>query len=216
MGEDITIKKILAFTIIFLLIGISIVSSTGKKVDKYIDNTSLPVAVHNREELLACDHEAYLISSDAYHDNVLYEFILNNPGNLTKKCSGSGPNLVSSGAWTHDQRLLVVEYTNGALYEIDTETCEIITIGGGGTDLNGLTYDLTDHTLYGCSSSDLYKIDPEGRYIIIIDYKDDERNIEDVSAIAQRLGEWWNSDEPFIIFAPYGGMRVRVEKVKEG
>jgi hypothetical protein len=62
-------------------------------------------------------------------------------------------------------------------------------------------------------NSIVHKIDPEGKYVIIIDYEDGERRVEDVSAFAERLGDWWNSEEPFIIFAPYGGMNIRFERV---
>jgi hypothetical protein len=58
-----------------------------------------------------------------------------------------------------------------------------------------------------------HKIDPEGKYIIIIDYNGGERELEDASRFAEQLGEWWNSDEPFIVIAPYNGMKVRVEKI---
>ncbi len=60
----------------------------------------------------------------------------------------------------------------------------------------------------------VYKIDPEGRYVIIINNKDKER-MEDLSAFQRNLSEWWLSDKPFIIFAPYGDIEIKFEKVGE-
>jgi hypothetical protein len=59
----------------------------------------------------------------------------------------------------------------------------------------------------------VYKIDPEGKYVIIIDYNDGERELEDASGFVEQLGEWWHSDEPFLVIAPYNGMKVRIERV---
>ena len=173
------IKKLWVSTIIILLIGMSVVSSTGKNVDNYIDNSNLPVAVDNSERLLACNHKAYIGGDHPLHEEAIYEFILNDPGNLTNICFWDIPiNFASSGAWTNDQRLIVVDYSNGALYEIDIETCEIKTIGGGGVGLNGLTYDPIDKTLYGCSSYDLYKIDEEGNQELVGSFGTGETHIE--------------------------------------
>ena len=60
-----------------------------------------------------------------------------------------------------------------------------------------------------------HKIDPEGKYIFIIEYEDGNREVEDVSGFSEKLREWWYSDESFIIIAPYGGMKVRIEKVSD-
>lgn len=60
-----------------------------------------------------------------------------------------------------------------------------------------------------------HKIDPKGKYIFIIEYEDGDRNFEDVSGFSEQLQEWWYSEDPFLIVAPYGGMKVRIEKVGE-
>jgi hypothetical protein len=71
------------------------------------------------------------------------------------------PNFAAGGTWTCDEKWLVVEYSNGALYEIIPDDGEIIEIGGGGNGLNGLALDRTTNTLYGAGSYDLFKINPE-------------------------------------------------------
>jgi len=112
------------------------------------------------KEKSSCEHFAYYSSDDDLC--WIYKLFLTPPYNSTCVCggeSGSGP-FFPSGTWTTDDRLLVTEYQNGALWEIDLENCDLIEIGGGGVGLNGLTYDPTSGKVYGCSSSDLFEIDP--------------------------------------------------------
>jgi len=112
----------------------------------------------------SCDHFAYFSSNDELC--WIYKLFLTPPYNTTCVCGGLFPSypFFSSGTWTTDERLLVTEYSNGALYEIDLDNCELISIGGGGTSLNGLTYDPTSGKVYGCSSYALFEIDPETGY----------------------------------------------------
>ncbi len=106
------------------------------------------------------EHFAYFSSSNELC--CIYKGFLYAPYNTTCVCGqGASMNFVSSGTWTIDERLLVTQYSNGVLYEIDLENCDVIFIGGGGVGLNGLTYDPTSGKVYGCSSYDLYEIDPE-------------------------------------------------------
>ena len=167
-------RKVLVIGIIVLFLGMSIVSSTELKMDHYIDISNLPVAVDKLEQLLACNHLAYLGA-----DEILYELILNEPGNLTELCGWGGYPVASSGVWMPDQILLVVAYSGGFLFEIDIENCDITEIGGGSGGVNGLTYDPVDNTLYGCKSDDLYKIDPEtGEQEYIGAFGTDQTHIE--------------------------------------
>lgn len=112
-------------------------------------------------KLPGCGHYAY-IGTEAYYpwDCWIYKVRLND-GNSTCICYGPSFNFFSSGTLTSDQRLLVVKYTDGTLYEIELDSCNVIEIGGGGAGLNGLTYDQTTGKVYGCSSTALYEIDPE-------------------------------------------------------
>jgi hypothetical protein len=109
--------------------------------------------------LLSCDHIAY-VGSEQFIDCWIYELILNE-GNLTCICDGSGPSFTSGATCITNNKILVTRYSNGILYEIDLENCELTTIGGGGVGLNGLAYDPYNEVLYGCSSNAFYKIDPE-------------------------------------------------------
>ena len=113
------------------------------------------------KEKRSCEHFAYYSSSDELC--WIYKVFLTPPYNSTCVCGGLSSSMpfFSSGTWTIEERLLVTEYSNGALWEIDLENCDLIEIGGGGVGLNGLTYDPTSGNVYGCSSYDLYQIDPE-------------------------------------------------------
>lgn len=149
-------KGIIIAEIIFLF-GINVVSSIENTSEDVNTNPKTLETIDLSEKLWACTHKAYLGSES------IYEFVLNDPENLTEICLGS-LNYISAAAWTKDNIMLGVDYFNGALYQIDLETCDFIEIGGGGTSLNGLTYDVTNEVLYGCSSYDLYKINPEDGY----------------------------------------------------
>jgi PKD repeat protein len=150
------IKNLLVIGIIVLFIGTNIVSISGNQIEHSNDNACILKTVDNSKRLLACDHLAYLGAGG------IYEFILNDPGNLTLICNGDGNG---PGALTLDGRLLICEFYNGALWEIDLATCETTEIGGGGTGMNGLTCDPTTNQLYGASGNGatggLWKIDQD-------------------------------------------------------
>jgi hypothetical protein len=89
------------------------------------------------------------------------KWAMDEPGTLEQLSTETLPNFAAGGTWTCDERWLVVDYANGALYEIDPEDGAIEIIGGGGSGLNGLAMDPSSQQMYGASSTDLYKVSPE-------------------------------------------------------
>lgn len=155
------IKKLLAFVIVLSLIGINIVTST-ENLEEDISARPPFESVDSIKESSSCGHTVYFGGSNDPWECFIFEGTLNNTNNATCICNGSpGSNFVAGSTCINDEKIMVCEYSNGALYEIDPETCSITSIGGGGTGLNGLAYNPTNKILYGCSSNDLYKIDPE-------------------------------------------------------
>jgi len=152
---------VLVFTILILFLGTSIVSSIGNNIE-YI-SANFPLKSENRyRELSVCDHKVYYGGpTDDPLECWIYEGQLNEMGNGTCVCWGGGgsQSFISGCTWTNDAKLIGCEYGNGILYEIDLETCDITSIGGGGTGLNGIACDPTSGILYGCSSYSLYEID---------------------------------------------------------
>ena len=75
------------------------------------------------------EHFAYFSSDNAFC--WIYKGFLHPPYNTTCVCGQPGYSMdfFSSGTWTIDERLIVTEYSNGALCEIDLENCEVIFIG---------------------------------------------------------------------------------------
>lgn len=128
-------------------------------------NKNLSELIECSEELSVKGHIAYAYcSSLGPHGEGPCKFALDNPKDIEQLSTETLPNFASGGTWTSDNRWLVCEYSNGALYEIDTEDGEITYIGGGGYGderLNGLAWDYITYGLYGTSGSDLYEIDPE-------------------------------------------------------
>ena len=148
-------KKILAVIIIILVLCSYAVTSSRNKYEQIDEKISDDVLI--QEGLSECDHIFYLLVD--MPDCWLYEL----SDDLTCICDYR--NELQSGfycgTWTNDDVILTCEYESGALWEIDPYNCEINYIGGGGVSLNGITYDLVNDELYGCSTSALYKIDPE-------------------------------------------------------
>lgn len=140
----------LSFVIIILFIGTSFVSSSRNTIENEF--------FYNQSVQFSCNHKGIIFSDS------LYEFTLYNPSNLTNICEkvGTDSDFLSCATWSNDDYIYGCQYNSGLLYGIDPETCEMWSIGGGGTGINGLSYDPITDWLYGCSSSDyLYKINPE-------------------------------------------------------
>jgi hypothetical protein len=71
-------------------------------------------------------------------------------------------DFLSGGTYGCDGIWYAVQYGNGLLYGIDPFTGDMWSIGGGGTDMNGLAYDPITHKMYSSSDNDyLYEINPE-------------------------------------------------------
>ena len=151
--------KILVIGVIILFCVMSVVSSTvGMVEDKSSNNYFLESAI-NPKNPFSCDHSAYIIGDGP--DCYLYEFILNDPSDLNCVCEGSSGFFLDA-TWSNDNYIYCVEYGTGFLKVIDIDACEIWSIGGGGSNLIGLSYDPISDMLFGSSANNyLYKIDPE-------------------------------------------------------
>jgi hypothetical protein len=142
----------------------SVVSSTvGIAEDKSSNNNFLESANNPKDEL-SCDHSAYIIGDGP--NCYLYEFILNDPGDLTCVCEGSS-GIFSDATWSSDNYIYCIEYGSGLLIVIDVDSCEMWSIGGGGQSLNALAYDPLTQYMYGVGGTGtpgqdyLVKIDPD-------------------------------------------------------
>ncbi len=102
----------------------------------------------------------YAAANGPYGEGPLY-FELDDPGTITQLSTQVTPNFASGGTWTCDEKWIVCEYNNGALYQIDPETGDITEIGGGGVGLNGLAYNKNNNQCFGASSTALYEINLE-------------------------------------------------------
>ena len=156
-------RTVLVIGIIFLLIGASVVSSTGKIVEDYLFNNNFLESVNNQKGPLSCDHLGYVFS-DGYNC-ILYEFILDNPDDLTCVCEGSSGYSMSGVTWSCDDCIYFVEYSTSVLWGFDPDSCEMWEVGGGGQGLNCLAYDSVTYRMYGVGSvgytDTLYEVDPE-------------------------------------------------------
>lgn len=79
------------------------------------------------------------------------------PGSITLLKETTSSDFIAGGTWAVDT-WYGCEYGTGKIYTIDEVTGTMIRIGGGGSSLNGLAYDLTTDVMYGCSATHLYII----------------------------------------------------------
>jgi len=88
-------------------------------------------------------------------------FEIEDPGTVNFLKNTDSGYFIAGGTWTCDDEWLGVQYNNGLLWQIDPETGDMTSIGGGGTGLNGCSWDPAWGRLYGVSSTALYEIDPD-------------------------------------------------------
>jgi len=158
------LSKTLVIGIIILFIGMSIVTSTGNIVEDISSNTQVLDLVDNSEDLLlhrkiAC---AYIADpgSSGHPEGPCY-FALDDPGNITSLKSTSSDNILTGGTWGTDVKWRGCEYNSGCLWEIDHETGDMWSIGGGGTSCYGLAWDLVYTRLYATDGSNLIEYNIE-------------------------------------------------------
>ncbi len=148
-------NKTLVFGIVVLLFSMCIFLSNGIIAEDYHFN--------NQKDMLYCNHNGYIFSSES--SCFLYDFILSNPGNLTCICeerSAIGYLSFYGATISNDNIIYTVEYNSGVLWKLNPNTCEWSLIGGGGTSLIGISFDLFSEKLYASSTYNyLFRIDPE-------------------------------------------------------
>ena len=124
-------------------------------------------AHHSSKRSLASEHIAYLIGS---FDNCIgiLEWDIDT-GNTSCICPSTYPYFWG-GTWAHtNQRIIAIEKDIDKLYVINPEGCQTITIESPGSgELVDLSYDPYSDTLYGISTSTLYKVDMETGIVTVI------------------------------------------------
>jgi hypothetical protein len=153
---------ILFFWIIVLLFGISFTSSIGSMVDNIKNYSNYIELINNEKGILSCDHKAFILGESP--DCGAWEFILNNPADLTCICEdgGGSGDFFTGGTWSNEGKILFCQYDSGILYGFDIDTCEMWAIGGGGNSILDLAFDPITNKMFGSSGSNcLYNINPE-------------------------------------------------------
>ena len=168
-------NKTLVIGILILLIGMSVVSSTGKIIEdvsvyrNHVESTDnllkeKPVdcsplkSVYSSEKKFSQNTTWYMFKVGGYEGTGFYAFY---PNGTYRFREWEGDDFFSGGTWTNDGRYLCCMHENGTLYDINPETFDAYAIGDGDVSLNGLAYNPVNEKLYGASSYDLYEIDIE-------------------------------------------------------
>ena len=155
-------KIILILGIIFLLIGVSIVSSTDNRVKDNPTTINISKSLEVTKYVKSDEMIAYayiLYSGSSGHPEGPCYFYLDDPGTLYSIGDESHYKVFSGGTWTTDDQWLLCDNVN--LWEIDPETGSIAAIGGQGG--NGLAWDPVYDRLYGTDKRGkwLFEYDPE-------------------------------------------------------
>ena len=174
-------RKIIGLFICILLIVTSAYSATGNKiVDK---NERSPCGLDNAEENHENEvllHKNIILKNDkgepfyAYNafdpTGILDEgpvyFYPDNPGNITQIAPTTSTDFISGSTWTKDNEWYGCEWGmlgNRNIWTINSTTGKMTLVGSYGANLsfNGLAYDNTSGTLYGCNDTALYTVDME-------------------------------------------------------
>jgi hypothetical protein len=140
-----------------------------------VNSNTLELSTHKNDDALPASMEptCWTVAYNGPSGQGTYYFDIEAPSEYTflQSCT----DLMNGGTWTCDERWLVCEHYTGALYEIDPETGDIETIGGGGSGILSLSEDPSSQELYGGwatgSSGGLFIIDSEtGEQEYIGDY----------------------------------------------
>jgi hypothetical protein len=186
MRNSITAMSILIAVAMVLGSGVSAIDLTNETIEKKYDPVERPdalapetistleakFATNNQEMSASINNNNYQpVSRGEYMYGYAaaygpsgegsYKWDIEDPGTFELLGTYASLNFLAGGTYSCEENWWAVEYANGALYEVDTETGELTEIGGGGTGLNGLALAYDTNTLYGCSSYDLWLIDPE-------------------------------------------------------
>ena len=108
----------------------------------------------------AWDPSGVLLEGPVYFDPAT-------PGTITQLAATTSTDFISGGTWTNDGKWYGCEHGLGAgqplIWTIHPVTGEMTQVGsydpdGNGLSFNGLAYDPTTGTMYGCDSRDLYTV----------------------------------------------------------
>ena len=130
-------KKTLVFCILILFLCMGSVSSIGNIVEDEISNGMTMKKNNSKEEFLLNGKIVYAFREP---QRGLCNFFLDDPGNVTQLWTTMAPIFFSGGTWTNDGRLFEVDLYSGRLYEIEPETQNMWSIGGGGNTIGGLAF----------------------------------------------------------------------------
>jgi len=165
----ILLKKTFVIGIFILFLCMSCVSSIGIIIEEEISSNK-PLKLINRNfEFIFHDK---IVFAWREPQTGLCNFFLDDPENVTQLWTTTAPIFFSGGTWTNDGRLFEVDLFSGGLYEIDPETQNMWSIGGGGNHtIGGLAFNPINSKLYGAGIDSLFEIDIEtGEHTCIGDY----------------------------------------------
>ena len=155
-------SKTSVVVIIFLFIGMSIVSSTDNIVKYNNTNYKLMKSNYEFKEELSSGKIAYAYNAycESIPEGPVY-FDLDDPGIITLLAPTESTYFLSGGTWSCDEIWYGCEYGTGRLWTINTDNGEMENIGGGGISCNGLSWNPLYNRLYGASDTHLIEYNPE-------------------------------------------------------
>ncbi|UCF50440.1 MAG: hypothetical protein JSU91_02870 [Thermoplasmatales archaeon] len=139
--------KMQAIGIIIIFFCASVVSSTNNIDNDISCNNQILDKVDESEELFSPIKYGYAYNAYPGPECTVY-FPLNDPGDITECGDTISGDFLYGGTMEYDEVWYAQQYGNGLLYGIDPNTCDMWSIGGGGTGGGDLAWDDWTQKLY--------------------------------------------------------------------
>jgi len=145
-----------------LFIGAGVVSSSGDIIENNNFSDRSLKSISSSEELLSRGKTAYayIAYSPVGPEGPCY-FDLDDPGDVELLAPTQSGDFLTGGTYSYEYGWFAIQYNNGILWHIDTDTGDMDCIGGGGVGVGDIAWDDCTSMLYGTSSTSFYEIDPE-------------------------------------------------------
>ena len=154
--------KSLVIGIFILLIGAGVVSSIGYVIENNNFSDRSLKSISSSEEILSRGKTAYAYIAyvPVGSEGPCY-FDLDDPGDIELLAPTQSGDFLTGGTYSYEYGWFAVQYNNGILWHIDTDTGDMDCIGGGGVGVGDIAWDDCTSMLYGTSGNSFYEVDPE-------------------------------------------------------
>lgn len=159
-------KKIIGIAVCMLMFAsaLSVAAPVNKKVTEAAPITTPFAGNTVNPSVTPLSKISTLIGKTVYgcncfwNNKTLVSFNLDNPGTINYITNVTSANFLSGGCWVNGAWWGCEHFGNSKIWKINPTTGEMTLVGSSGVYLDGIAYDDTTGTMYGCSANSLYTI----------------------------------------------------------